>query len=121
MIDLSGPREHWKALGYTISRCGDTEMLGHFNGGALNEVENLLAAAIATTGDRGEKALGWAVVEQQRRREERTRVTAQAREAEAISALAQAIREGGEDAALERVIGRLSERTQHAVRKQLSR
>ncbi len=113
-LPISAPRAYWVALGWqTYSNSDQAGNHPVFN------MDGLLAMA-AATGHQGEEALAWAVGEHQRQVEEKTRATAVAREAEAISALAQSLRSEADTAVLERIMSRLSEPTRWAVRKQLS-
>jgi hypothetical protein len=71
------------------------------------------------TGSDDWQALAWAVAEHDRRKEAKTAATAQAREAEGLKSLANALRDAGDSTVLDRVLSRLSERTQYAVKQQL--
>ena len=99
-IDVSGPKEFWRALGY--QPYSNTDVVGQIS----PEADALVLLGINATGANDQRALAWALNEKQRRSEEKTRTTAIAREAEAIKA---------------RIISRLSEQTQYAVRQQLRR
>jgi hypothetical protein len=109
----------WRAAG--VRPYSNTDEIDARNLDSFRYLEELLMLAVHATGTRDDAAVAWAVAERNRREEERTRSTAHAREAEAITKLASAIRDSGEDSTLERIIGRLSERTQYAVRQQLKR
>jgi len=113
---ITAPRHLWIALNYEVSQnaAGETEVYrGPYKGEA-----DLYAARLATGADDW-RALAWLAQENARRAEEKTRVTAQAREAEALGALAAAIKGSANEEVLSRILGRLSERTQYAVRQQL--
>lgn len=64
-------------------------------------------------------ALYWAAQEIQRRREETTRACAISREAESLRELAGAIRGSSESALLEKILGRVTEKTRFAIQQQL--
>lgn len=117
-LGISAPRHIWTMLGYyAVTNNGILELRPN---SFSSNADSLIVRAKAE-GHTGETAIAWALGEQTRQAEERTRSTAMAREAEALGRLAAAIRDGGEEAALERIIGRLSERTQYAVRQQLKK
>lgn len=109
----------WQSIGYHI--------VGNPEDWAGNEArpdyhDNVPSAIVRLAlglHDKTDAALYWAAQEWQRRKEEQTRSTAEARSAESIAALAVALRSAGQQTALEQVIGQLSERTQYAVRAQL--
>jgi hypothetical protein len=111
-IPLSAPEWAWRAAGYATHNNSDEVGMGPYGAEAL--MLQALGRGLA-----GVEALAWVVTELARAGEERTRVTAQAREAEALTALAQAIRESGEADVLGRILERVSERTQYAIRQQL--
>lgn len=114
-VPLSAPAWAWKAAGYEVySNSDEVRRSSHYGIG-----DDLLLTSVAGQGLDGAKALAWASTEHQRQKEERTKVTAQAREAEAIGALAEAIKGSSEEATLERILGRLTERTRYAVQAQL--
>lgn len=117
-LPVSAPADYWHPLGYTTYSNTDIVALGS---GFRSDSDELVMLGVGATGANDERALVWAMSERNRRNEERTRVTAQAREAEAIKDLANAIRTSAEDTVLAKILGRLSERTQYAVRTQLGR
>lgn len=116
-LPVSAPEPYWTALRFTCY--SNTDEVGNSHIGNYQEVAQAIMRGIEATGSNDHRALAWAMGELQRASEERTRATALAREAEGLQSLAKAIRESGEQQALERIIGRLTERTQYAVRKQL--
>ena len=105
---ITASAKEWRAAG-----CEVDSTLGVFR--MPYGFRTLLLQARLATGLTDWHALAWAVTESRRQVEERTRVTAQAREADAVSKLAAAL---SEDAA-ESLIGKMSERLQYAVRAQL--
>lgn len=111
-LAITAPESHWKALGYQVYTDGTA---GFYGEGA----EELLVLGLDATGAHDERVIAWALAERQRRREERDRTAAAAAEAQAIAKLADAIRSDGDEAVLQRILSRLTERTQHAVRQQL--
>lgn len=117
---IQAERVYWAAAGCTVYTTGtvSTSMAAH-------NFDALLLAGIEATGAKDHRAIVWAMQEQQRRKEEATRSTALAREAEAIQSLASSIRSAAvqesEDSLLARILPRLTERTQYAVRKQLGK
>lgn len=113
---ISAPDQAWAMLDASLSREPDGSR-GYARVGF--GLEPLMRLGVVETGDSGERAIAWVAREHQRRQEERTRVTAQAREAEAVAALARAITDMGDAAALERILARVSERTAHAIRRQM--
>ena len=110
---LTADAATWQAAGFTTYSNSDLVNAGPHGFDAF------LVLGIDATGSRDAKAICWAMREKQRREEEKTRSTAIAREAEAISALAQAINSASEDRILEGIMSRLSERTRYAVLQQL--
>lgn len=115
-LPVSAPECFWRAMGWQVYT--NTDEAGercHHGSGA----DTLLAVAL-THGLEGEKALGYVVTEWRRETEERTRATALAREADAIAALAHAIKADSEQALVARIMGRLTQKTQWALRQQLA-
>lgn len=112
-IPLSASKVAWKAAGFTVSSNSDVV------GGGPYGFETLLFLAVAQdlTGD---KAIAWALTEGRRRMEQDSMAAAIASSGDGARQLADAIRQSGEKDALERIIGRLTERTQYAVRAQLA-
>lgn len=115
-MPLSAPEYVWKAAGYNVYTNSDEVSPPS---GYSNEVDKLLPSGMARFPGDPDRAICWAAEESHRRQTERTRVTAQAREAEAISALARALSSCTEEEVLKSLLGRLTERTQYAVKKQL--
>lgn len=113
---ISAPQMTWGTLGATVGTYADGSL--HVSG-LPHGTEELLVIAIHETQSRDERAIAWALAERQRRREEQTRSTALAREAEAIGQLAAALRTANDQSVLDRILSHLSERTQYAVRQQL--
>jgi len=117
-FEITAQVEYWSALGFEIStdyETKDKRLSAHSI--ASSEFDELLILALAE-GHTDARAVAWAIGEKQRRREEKTRVTAMAREAEGLSALAAAIREETRGTAIDSVLSSLTERTRWAVRKQ---
>jgi hypothetical protein len=113
---VTGPTELWKAVGYEVYTAdSDTwEVRERYDGR-----DALVYEGRRVTGCDDWRALAWAAAEEQRRSEARTSATALAREAEGIQALAKSLSQISDQSVLERIISRLSERTQYAVRSQL--
>lgn len=113
---VTGPIELWKAIGY------ETTTPDHMTWHVREQYpgrDALVYEGRRVTGCDDWRALAWAAAEEQRRREACTASTAQAREADGLAALAKALRDAGDATVLEKILGRLSERTQYAVRAQL--
>jgi hypothetical protein len=121
-INLFAPREYWEALGavtgsgYQIYSKGGADSVQVPAG---NDTDVILLQGIAHTGLHDENAICWALDEIQRRREERARNEVKLKEAEAVKALAEALRGESDQAFLERLLPRLTENTRYAVRNQL--
>lgn len=116
----------WQLLGYRESRYREDapieaeSVYTHLDRESNAKLDSLIVRGKAATGSTdGDIVIGWALSEVTRQAEEKTRSTAIAREAESLAALARAIKESEKQAIIEQIIGRLSERTQYAVRKQL--
>jgi hypothetical protein len=118
-LGITASRQAWHALHVSVVSVDGEIVADASSAYSPHGTVELLLLGVAAVGTRDEQVVLWALGERQRRQEERTRVTAQAREAEAILALAGALRADTETAVLERILPRLSERTQYAVRKQL--
>lgn len=117
-LGVSAPINLWAMLGYYATDCdGITELRSH--SGSTPDPLVIRGKAAAHSGADGEAVIAWALGEQTRQREETTRSCAISREAEAIQALAKSIRQSEETSILEKIMSRLSERTQYAVRQQL--
>jgi|SRR5580704_13066478 hypothetical protein len=81
-----------------------------------------MSATLLTALSRGLRdadAIGWAIAERERHREESARSNAIREEADGLRKLASAISATAEADVLERILGRLTERTRYAVRAQL--
>lgn len=126
-LGVTAPLSVWELLGYRQSAYrtdAPVEAKSHYTHIDREEtarLDSLVLQGLAATARADSTAIAWALSEQNRRGEEKARSRSIAIEAEALITLAKAIREGGEEATLERIIGRLSERTQYAVRSQLSK
>ncbi len=111
-LNIVAPKAYWLSLGYNVYTSGKV------GGGPYHE-EELLVLGIAATGAKDERAVAWALAERQRRAEEQTRSTAQAREADGLMALAQSIRQSSNEEFLKKLFGNLTEKTQYAIKAQL--
>lgn len=116
---LAASENAWKSIGYSV--------VGNPQDWPENEVrpdrQSSIPSEIVCLGiglhGLTDAALYWAACEWQRRKEEQTRSTAIAREAESIGALAKSLCSEADKSVLDRIITKLSERTQYAVRQQL--
>jgi Flp pilus assembly protein TadB len=90
-----------------------------FDTGGTNGIDVYLGMAVSK-GMIGAAAIGWAVEESNRRNDISRQVAAQSSEAAAIASLAAALQAGTTSSVVRDVLGRLSERTQYAVRQQLA-
>ncbi len=111
-LPITAPANYWRAGGYTVYTDGSI-------GGFLSGMDSLLMLAIAA-GKHDEDAIAWAMAEKHRRSEESARNSALVADAAAICKLADALRQSSDDEILQRILSRLSERTQCAVRQQLA-
>jgi hypothetical protein len=102
-LAISAPKNYWVALGNRMD----------------GENDKLLMLALAA-GHRDEAAITWALAERQRREEAYAIAHAINSEAASLQSLANAIRGANDDATLEKLLGRLTERTRYAVRAQLA-
>lgn len=116
-LGIEASKASWEALGLTVYTDGT---LGHGTRWP-QDVHGVLLQAVHETGARDERAVAWALGELQRQAETDNQSRAQFAEADALKALAAALREMGDENALQSILGRLSERTQYAVRQQLRR
>jgi hypothetical protein len=116
-FDVAAPESYWTAANWTVY--SNTETVGPRAWSNSTEADELIALGIAATGKHDESVLVWVMAETQRRKEEQTRVTALAREAEGLKALATSLATVSDQSVLDRILSRLSERTQYAVRAQL--
>ena len=80
---ITASEASWRALGFQLTLSGDKRML---DAGPYG-IEALLYFGIQQAGTRDERAVIAAIVERDRRAEERTNVTTQARLAESFEAL----------------------------------
>lgn len=117
-LGITATTQEWRAVG--LVPFSDGTRLSP-SGMTSPEVEaELMQARAALPNAPGWQVLGEFARIHQARSEERTRSTALAREADAILALARAIRESAEEGViLDRIMPRLTERTRYAVRAQL--
>lgn len=111
----------WSAAGAEVYSNRDTidrgQLLRRYGNGV--DMHEVLFLAVHVTGRRDDYAVAWAIAERQRRLEGSHQNAVISGEAGALRELAQAIAGTTESAVLERILGRLSERTQYAVRQQL--
>jgi hypothetical protein len=115
-LNISASALTWRAAGFETY--SNTDQVGRGPYG-FDELL-ILGLAAVPTGD-GQVVIAWAIAERQRRSEERARVDAQRAEADAMRQLAAAISATAEDDVLQRLLGRLTDRTRHAVRSQFGR
>lgn len=105
-LDMHAPSAVWSAFGAVIySQADGPDYVGRLEGDPC-EGDQLLLLGCAATGARDERAVVWAIGERARRGEERTRVTAEARMADAVRELAAQL--GAESAAS--LVARMPER-----------
>lgn len=114
--ELNATATAWEAAGYIVRDNGEAS-IDSFSGRPVCPRE-IICLGIGRHG-MTDQALYWAAEEYRRRVEESLRTSALNRDAEALSALATAIRGSAESQVAERIIGALTERTQYAVRQQL--
>lgn len=121
-LPISAPESFWRALGWTVYAEREGSEINDIAGDRAfsHRIDEMLALAIVQTGANDERCLAWAIAESQRRTEEQTRSTALAREAESLGKLAEAIKTESESSLLSRIMGRLTEKTQWALRQQLA-
>lgn len=105
----------WKAAGAYTALSGEEKVACGPHG-----FEALLHLALHE-GKTGDDAVAWAMAEDRRRKEADSLHYALRAQAEATEKLAAAIRQSGQDEALKAIMGRLSEKTQYAVRQQLGK
>lgn len=118
IIPVEAPAYVWKSAGFTVYENSDT--VGQ-PAGYDTDINPLIVVGMQKHPGDGTAAVVWAIEERQRIREEKTRATAQAREADAISKLSAAIKESTGETVLRELLSRLTERTQYAVRQQLGK
>lgn len=114
-LPLTARAHAWKAAGYAIY--DNSQEVGVSS--SPMGMHELLAQGLLEHPENGEAAIRWAVNEHQRRQEESSRNRAQFCEARAIEKLAAALNASVESEVLQRILGRLTEKTQYAVRQQL--
>lgn len=114
-IPIEAPGHVWAAAGYTLYTNSDVIGVGN----SVHGMDDLVVLGTLHHPDSGEKAILWAIAERQRRKEETTRSTAMAREAEALSALARAIEGCSEKDLISKILSRVSDKTRIIVMKQL--
>jgi len=83
---ITASEASWRALGFQLLLDGNSDRL--MLGAGPHGIEALLYFGIQQAGTRDERAVIAAIVERDRRAEERTKATAQARLAESLGALA---------------------------------
>jgi hypothetical protein len=110
-LNVTASRTAWISAGYTVYT-DDTL------GSGPHGMDELIFLG-TQSGQSGDGAIAWAITEHQRRIECERRDNAEAANARAVKDLADAIRHSSEADALQRILGRLSEKTQYAVRQQL--
>lgn len=119
-IPVEAPAYVWKAAGFTVYENSDT--VGQPSGyDSSTDISPLIVVGMQKHPGDGAAAVTWAIEERQRIREEKTRATAQAREADAVNKLAAAIKQSTGETVLHELLSRLTERTQYAVRQQLGK
>lgn len=116
---VTGPVTLWQALGYEYAPTEKSAYCSHWIDGGTNTLDALVYEGRRQTGCDDWQALSWAIAEHERRKAAKTAATAQAREAEGLKSLATSLANAGDQTVLDRVLSRLSERTQYAVRSQL--
>lgn len=112
-LPIEAPREYWAMLGYTVYTDDSV-------GGGPHDGNELLALALAN-GRSQEEAIAWALAERQRRKEAAEMASAMRQEGAGLTQLAEAIQSTSEDEFIRKLLGRLTERTQYAVRQQLGK
>jgi hypothetical protein len=118
-LPITAPESIWKSMGWRS--WSDSSEVGQrdFDTGGTNGIDVYLGMAVSK-GMIGAAAIGWAVEESNRRNDISRQVAAQSSEAAAIASLAAALQAGTTSSVVRDVLGRLSERTQYAVRQQLA-
>ena len=115
-LPVSLSREMWDLLGYTVLTHEDGTRTTTKHG--MSDSDELLIAALAA-GLTGLSLVAHVTTEKRRRNEHRDQIRALHAESQAIARLADAISGESDNAVVQRVLSRLTERTQHAVRSQL--
>lgn len=113
-LPIEAPLAMWVAFGWETYTNTDVAGRRPWDDNA----DQLLAIAVAK-GLTGAQALAFAVEERQRQNEEQRRASVVCKEAEAIAALASSLRTESDRSVVQRIMSRLSERTQWALRSQL--
>lgn len=113
-LGIEASRTHWSALGCNVVTDGERLKIGNTPHGA----DELLIIALAN-GKTGNDAVAWALAERDRRNEEKTRSTAQARLAESITTLAKSVQPLEVRVLIERFLPQLPPAAQEEVRKML--
>jgi len=116
-LGIEASREFWAAMGWSFTFVNDVEYPAYRS--HIHNAEQTLAIAVGN-GLTGEAAIAWAAAEDQRRSEAMTASTAMARNADAIKALADALRGQADQSVVEKIMRHLTEPTQRALRKQLA-
>jgi hypothetical protein len=119
-LPISAAAELWSAMGWTTYANTDTVGGRSWDGGGINGINSYLARGIVATGANDERVIAWAVAEQSRHDEAKSAASAVRAEAEAITKLADALKSESERATISRIMSRLTERTQYALRQQLA-
>jgi len=113
-LPITAEAHYWQTLGYSVYTDSDRVGAGPHDG------TELLILALGT-GKVGRDAITWALAERRRRCEEDSRSSAISAEGAGLAKLAAALRDASEEDVLRKLLGRLTERTQYAVRQQLSK
>jgi hypothetical protein len=103
----------WGAAGFQVYSNSDVVSAGP------RDMDEMLVIGLAATSEQNDLVIAWALTERQRRRELATAAEATHAEARAIAELATAIRSSTEKEFLDRLLSRLTERTQYAVKQQI--
>jgi hypothetical protein len=115
-LSIEADESVWIALGWQVY--SNTDTVGEHN--RDYRIDQLLATGLAN-GLTGSSVLAWAISERRRQDEHDSMTRAIASEGAAIGKLADALRQESEDTVLSRIMSRLSEKTQYAIRAQLRR
>lgn len=115
-LPVEAPEEFWAAMKWQLH--SNTEIAGPRAGDNSGEADKLLAIAV-TKGMTGCDALAFVVEEIDRQHEVSMLTAAMRHEGSATAKLADALKAENEETVLSRIMSRLSERTQYAVKAQL--
>jgi hypothetical protein len=115
-LPVEAPEEFWIAMKWSVYSNVDTAGGRAFDNSG--EADKLLAIAV-TKGMHGADALAYAVEEIDRQHEVSALTRAMRTDSSAVSKLADAMKTEAEETVLSRIMSRLSERTQYAIRQQL--